>query len=392
MAAGGAVVILDPWLVRDIGFQLSFAASGGIITLLKCMPLSLQPPPFSSETKWQRRVRGCKSFVAVSTAATLATTPALAMHFGTISVGAFWTNLIVVPFVSAIAFPLVLFGSTLSTASLPLGPEILNLGLWCFSTLSDGLKWVCGLPGNLVVVGAITPFAASFLTVACFGAIAFARSKARPMCVVSACIGLLAFAVDWFQKPDAVVDFLPVGQGDSTLVIAEGRSTLVDAGGSRFGAGPGYRIIIPHLRRRGVDRVDLAVVTHWDVDHYQGFEALLERAPPQRWLAPNTRPELELPGPVFAPSRYGHMLWRTMKLRSKNNSSVVGVLPETVFLSGDIESQAERAWVAGGLAAVPVLKIPHHGSATSSSAAFIDAIATKGCRVVGSTKKPVWSS
>ncbi len=376
-AAAAAVVILDPWLVRDIGFQLSFAASGGIITLLKCMPLSLQPPPFSNETDWQRRVRGAKSFVAVSTAATLATTPALAMHFGTISIGAFWTNLIVVPFVSAVAFPLVLIGSVMSTASIPLGSQILALGLWCFSALSDGLKWVCDLPGNLLVVGAISSTSAVLLTIACFCAIAFARQRVRPIAILSAVLGLCVWAVDFTQRPDVVVDFLPVGQGDSTLVLIDGHSTLVDAGGSRFGSGPGYRTIIPHLRRRGVDRVDLAVVTHWDVDHYQGFEALIERAPPANWLVPDAPAKLKLPHSVGVPARHGQTLWRAMALRSENDSSVVGLVPENLFLSGDIETRAEQRWVSEGLSTAPILKVPHHGSSTSSSPAFIDAISPR---------------
>jgi competence protein ComEC len=203
------------------------------------------------------------------------------------------------------------------------------------------------------------------------------------------------------------VTFLDVGQGDSTFVVfPRGSTLLVDAGGLGFSSGfdIGDRVVAPVIRVSGHRRIDRLALTHGDPDHIGGAMSVLrEFRPSEVWegiSVPRSdaltalRVAAQSQGARWANVRAGDAIriddvdviarhpqpaeWERQKVR--NDDSLVldirwrGI---SVLLTGDIGRESEAS-VAAGLSSTPaapirVLKVPHHGSLTSSSVAFREA-------------------
>jgi len=212
---------------------------------------------------------------------------------------------------------------------------------------------------------------------------------------------------------------IDVGQGDSLLVIfPEGRSMVIDGGGvlqfihPSHGAAPdetpaapprrpnldtGEDVVSPYLWSRGIRRIDIVVATHAHEDHSGGLAALLENFHPHElWVGANPSAQLlrraaELRIPVRRPNasdrpfEYGGAGLEVLSppqyfspSKAGNNDSLAlrityGV--NSFLLTGDLESPMERLLLAGGHPLhSDVLKVGHHGSKTSTSPDFLDAV------------------
>jgi competence protein ComEC len=206
------------------------------------------------------------------------------------------------------------------------------------------------------------------------------------------------------------IDFLDMGQGDAALVtLPDGRTLLVDGGG-RPDVGDlsasktdkrsiGEAVVSEYLWWRGLDRVDYVLATHADADHIDGLNDVLRNFTVDAALVgrnPETDPEyakfartLSTTDTHLAIVQAGdvihfgdveiHVLWppaaREPNEPSHNNDSVVLQLiygRRKILMTGDIEKGAERALVTSGADLhADVVKVPHHGSKTSSTAAFV---------------------
>jgi competence protein ComEC len=207
---------------------------------------------------------------------------------------------------------------------------------------------------------------------------------------------------------DLVVTFLDVGQGDAAVVEAPGGAVmLVDGGGARDGMfDPGARIVEPFLRARGIGRIDIVALSHPHPDHLNGLHRVLERfavgglwssgddgrnpeyhrlirtahrrgiATPTVTAQPLGRARVEPLGPF-----YGDDIGKPPGLTVNDASLVfrVGWAGRGVLFSGDLEADGEGELAgrrdAGQAVAADVLKVPHHGSRTSSSDELLDAVA-----------------
>ena len=200
------------------------------------------------------------------------------------------------------------------------------------------------------------------------------------------------------------VVFFDVGQGDATLVwTAEGHAMLVDAGGlagSTFDIGE--RVLAPSIRALGVRSLDALVLTHGDPDHIGGAATAIRRFTPRSVWEGTPVPAHAGLRELAALAVTRHAIWRTVQAgdsersgdatirvlhppppdwerqRVRNDDSVVLELRlggVSILLPGDIGSEPERT-LAPRLALAPtvIVKAPHHGSATSSTQAFIDAV------------------
>jgi competence protein ComEC len=198
------------------------------------------------------------------------------------------------------------------------------------------------------------------------------------------------------------IAFLDVGQGDATLVQGRSGTVLVDAGAAVPGGPDLGRVAVrPALGALGVRRLDLLVVSHADLDHRGGLPAVLEAFPVGAVWMPAGRlgepglalladtarrrgvPVLEA-GAGDPEAAVGDLrvqaLWppRDGARRSANAGSLVlrvAVAGRRVLLPGDLEAAAELGLLGTGAdLAADVLKLPHHGSRTSSSPVFLAAV------------------
>src|SRR5690554_2506175 len=290
-AAAIGLTLWQPAVVVDLGFQLSFAATLGILLFLRFRPAILNPTDDllgAPEPRWQQRARAAGLFVGVSTSATCATIPTLAAQFGEVALCGFWVNLVVTPFVSAVVFPILVGGAFLSML-LP-GP-----GFWVIARSTDILLAMrpvmdaaARLPGSQWVTGSAPWWAVIALVVA---ALLWTSSRWKPRAMLLALIflmlglscGLLARPAE--SRRELRVHFIPVGQGDATLIeFPDSTTMLIDAGGTRTGSDPGRFVVVPYLRRLGIWRLDWVLVTHADLDHMGGMAAVIDRMRPRNFL------------------------------------------------------------------------------------------------------------
>ncbi len=402
-----ALLMVRPTFLFDVGFQLSFAAVGAIVTLVPVFEGGI--PAWWTAGRARRWVTG---MTLVSLAATLGTMPVLLFHFGRVPLAGLVLNLAAIPATTvtlAGGLFTVLFGgwaaplADLAGASAEVGATVL---FWVSRAGAEWLAWsnVGGYVQSGWYLGAMT-----------LGLLALAfglRPRVRWRLVAAA--GCLAAFGVWQPvwtgdaQPDLEVVFFDVGQGDAALLsLPNGRHLLVDAGVRDPYTDAGARTLLSHLRRHGINRLDAVVVTHPHADHFGGLPALLR--------------EIEIGQVVHNGQPYGsHLYAETFGLMDSlgvRNHTVVGgdslaldpavhlqvlapdiaphlgaeandgsvVLKVTYggtsfLLTGDAEHAAETDLVAqyGDLLRSDVVKVGHHGSRTSSTPALVERVIGDG--------------
>ncbi|NLG83832.1 MAG: MBL fold metallo-hydrolase [Firmicutes bacterium] len=203
----------------------------------------------------------------------------------------------------------------------------------------------------------------------------------------------------WWQAlavpADLSVTFLDVGQGDAILVRAPGGRTMLVDGGEEEAAPK----ILAHLRRTGINRLDLLVLSHPHSDHVGGLREVVEEIPVGLVLDPGWSHPSEVYRRFLLALKAKNIGWRRARrgLRFTLGREVTGevlypqpAMPEpedlnegslvlllrykevSLLLPGDLEREGEAALLAGGdLPRVTVLKVGHHGSAGSTSEAWL---------------------
>lgn len=377
-ALGMSVLIIsvaDPFLPLTLGFQLSVAATLGLLTIARRLADDLAGRPVL--------LAG-----AATLGAQLATAPLLAASTGSLSLMALPANLLVAPFAgiaTLVGFLALGAGMVFSPAmSLALGtlpPITMMLTVArLFAELPGAVLEVPGGVAGLAIVGGSIVVAI----------LASRRGMlSRGGIVVLAVLIPLAggvFTACQRQPPldGLIVTMIDVGQGDALLVTLEGHAMLIDGGDSELDA-------LQALRRYGVRRLDLLVVTHPHDDHISGLVAVARRTPIGVVLDPGLDAgladyvELEqviahrrIPVKIaragqrfpFGPARID-VLWPIDPLLEgtdsdlNENSVVLRVTygTDTVLFAGETQEESQRALIGRGGLAADVVKVAHHGSA-----------------------------
>ncbi len=385
LVAMAAVVALDPWALMQAGFWLSFVAVGMLLALGAREPQRAVRPG-----RWWRPAL---ALGREQLAITLALAPLGLVLFQQVSLVGLLANLLAIPWVTWLVTPVALLGLLL--------PPLWSLAGELVAALLAALQPLAGLPWAVLERPAV-PW-----PLACAGLAGGVLAVLRVPAVVRL-LGLpLALPMLLWQplRPasgEMELLALDVGQGTAVLVRTARHSLLYDAG-PRYSreSDAGHRVLVPVLRALG-ERLDVLLLSHADSDHTGGAAAVRAAQPqarvlasfgdaPQAWgrAAGPTEPcvagrawqwdgvtfELLHP-PQGDLDRLAKPNHRSCVLRVRSASGVVALLP------GDLEAAQEKALVqrlaeAGQLAPVDWLLVPHHGSKTSSSAEWLDALSPK---------------
>ena len=400
-------LLVDPGALARPGFQLSFSGSLGLV--LGYRPLSV----------WIRgRIpRRIPSFVsgglAAGVAATLATLPLVAWHFGRVSLVGIPLTLVVTPLV-VLAIPGILICILLS---------LVHPGLARF--LAQGVEMDLQLFATLVQAAAELPMASVWVSraavLAGMGGLALGALllRLRPEVGKGRRVPVLATAVvgallvwplgaDFMGRGTLEMVMLDVGQGDAMAIRSPGgRWVLVDAGPRTETFDAGARTVLPYLRARGVRVLDLLVLTHPDLDHVGGATAILKEFPVLAVLDPGEAAGKDTFLDVLAAAGAMGVPWRVvgagdslnldgMALRvvgpegwagsgnprqagpvdGSNESSLVLEIrfgSFTALLAGDAPASSEILFISRLMSSqVQVLKVGHHGSHTSTSRELVE--------------------
>ncbi len=368
-----AVLLLDPFAVNEAGFWLSFSAVALIFYGISGR-LAVRRSP--GRSIWWRYGR-------IQCLLGLALLPLGFRFFGEYPVAAPLANAFAVPWVSALVVPPVLAGTLASTFLPSVGAALLELGHLALSALWHGLEL---LDRHVPVLPAGPALPRWQMLAALAGALILVAPHGLP----ARWLGALWMAPLLFPSPVLLpegalrVAVLDVGQG-TAVVLRTRDHTLVYDTGPRFSArfDTGAAVVVPYLRHHGVRTVDVLVLSHRHQDHVGGAESVLEGA-----VVEGIMTNVSAWAEGATPCREGRKWeWNAVRFsvlhpppdaRDTGNegSCVVRVDAgeSSVLLTGDIGEPSERTLIDRHHLQADLLLVPHHGSATSSSPAFLDAV------------------
>jgi competence protein ComEC len=392
------LVLADaPLELFDPSFQLSFAAALGTALLTRRftpLPLRTARPGVG----WHA-LRFIAQLFAASLAALVATAPIAAWHFAQFAPAGLVANLVVVPLAELALVPGGLVACTASTLHLPGAVLLIQIAGFLAHTLAAFVRaaaafapaWNVGAPSMVELVAWYVGLGAVALGIRRAGRIALAG-----VLVVALSLGTRELVRR--TTTTLTAHFLDVGQGDACVLELPGGHVVIIDGGGSFDPDfdPGRQVIAPFLHRTGIRRIDLIVLSHPHPDHANGLAALVDELPVgEVWT---NAPDSAQPGtarlvavarahgvPVGAPRPLvlGSALLRplagtvTDAAFGENDNSIVLAIEHAgrrLIFAGDLERAGEAALVGAGVPRADVVKVPHHGSKTSSTSDFVAAL------------------
>lgn len=429
VVAAFVILFCDPLAIYDVGFQLSLACVGGILAWMNPLQLWLFPLEYQMPLP-VRFGRGVIFLLMTGFVAQVAALPLTAYHFSLVSLIAPVAGILLVP----ISELLLVSGMAVAglSALIPI-PAMAWMPIhWLCQFLLQTTQ-VFAAPDFAAVAlppppaGSVIAFYVAFVVLSLtFRHLAtrrtfFPETPPRRSTVQLAAFPLAAlFALPLLvvlppilaaklQSNQLRVTFLDVGQGDSTVIeTPDGAVAVIDGGGypgtdERYTGDPGSRIVVPFLRRRGINRIDVLVPTHPDEDHVQGLIAVTRAFPIrrvldggvpdggndasarlrqllQRKIIPVTKARrgqtipLGTSGVMLDVLHPAETLLTNTRSFTNGNSIILRLRYRnaTMLFTADAEEAAEANLLQSGMPLqADVLKVGHHGSRSSSGQSFL---------------------
>ncbi len=402
-AAALAILAFTPLAILDPGFQLSFAGVLGII-FLRAPLLTLAPDQLQKRGLF----RGLFDAFVIGIGAFLVTAPIVAHHFGVIAPISIVAGVPALPLTSR-----ALIGIAAALAFDPLLPGVARLIAASTGACLDALDWIAGVAAAIPYGnGPIPPPPWWSWSIAAgiglFAAAAVRRGSRRIRWIAgtgATIAALVAWPLVTVNGPDGLeIHFVDVGQGDAVAIRTPGdRWVLVDAGPASADFDAGQQRVLPFLRASGARRLEAFVLTHPDMDHIGGAEAVFAGIPVSfvfepghvvgkesyldflgavdlhrtQWRAARAGRTMELDGVRF------DFLWPDPSAvdASDDANQISAVMRITygdfsLLLTGDAGVEVERLLVQrhGPDLRARILKLGHHGSDTSTDGGFLDEV------------------
>ncbi len=398
--AAFAMLVSNPYMIYDAGFALSFFSVLGIVFFEPIMTEF-----FGKVTKFKKLV----SLVSITLSVQVMLLPFLAMYFNKVSPYALLANLLIVPVLTIVLAVGFIFAATSFLGGFVAGT--VSFVLWLF------LKYM-----NIVIyVISILPFSADdvfgmdvirvilYYLLAMSAYMFFAKGNRRyniACLILSAAIAFGSICGAIYDMQFVHVDFINVGQGDAALIqIPYGKTVVIDGGGSSPASERdiGEEIFVPYIKRKGINKIDYAILSHYDKDHAQGIAAALRLMRVDNLILPYRGDDMEEEKYKTIIEDAAHKQGTNVMYFKEGDSLTVGgacfdvyaptlqnaknrgfeendkslvvkmTYGKTSFLfTGDIEEAAEAKLVHyGDKIRADVLKVAHHGSENSTNAKFI---------------------
>ena len=398
LAAAGAVTAFDPWALLQPGFWLSFVA---VALLMGSEPAQRATTPRATTadapTSPMQRGLGAAGRLAhgalrTQVIATLGLTPLSLVFFQQVSVVGLVANLVAIPLVTLLITPLALLGVFV--------PPLWSAGGYVVQRLNDGLALLTALPGAVWTVPA-APVWAQLAGLAAAALAVLPLPWRLRLAAVPLALPLLWPVAHWPRQGAFELLAADIGQGTAVLLRTRAHLLLYDSGPQySLDSDAGQRVLLPLLRARGEQRIDRLMLSHRDSDHVGGAAALLRALPvTELWSSLETghallgAPHAAAAAPKAVRCEAGQSwTWDGVRfevLHPPREDYERGLKPNALscvlrvsgrahsaLLTGDIEHAQEMALVAADAAALrsELLVVPHHGSKTSSSPAFLEAV------------------
>jgi len=395
------ILLLNPLILYDAGFLLSFIVTLFIINL----------SPILQEL-FYKIVVWIKNPLAVSTAAWIGIFPLSAYFFSKVSIISIVSNIFIIP-LTGIAVILGFVTFFIGLVSISLAGIVANINYLVLNLITFIAKSFSSLPFAFIYVAqpSIMVIALYYLTVffiieIFYKKILSHKIKKKTTLIVLSVIFLIIIVQVFYPADNLKVNFINVGEGDCILIEAPNKiNILIDGGGtpqSNFDVG--NKIVIPYLRRKGINKINLLVLTHPHLDHLEGLlpvirefrvdmvldsglicdsseykeflSLILKKGIPyhqakagDNFIFSNNL-EIFLLNPLYDSDFYDESDF--------NNASIVVKLfyKNADFLfTGDIEEATEKKLLVWqNILQSDILKVGHHGSETSTNLEFLDKV------------------
>lgn len=389
-------LIFNPYSLLDLGFQLSYGGTIGIIIFIK----RIQEKKSNSKV-----INYIKQMALLSIYANIIIIPIMMYHFNTVSFTFIISNIMASPILGII----VITGFLFIIASITVKPLTRLIAIFIKPILSILIKisQICSkLPFSNILV--VTPY--MFNVISYYAIILYCiKSKKNNKCKIIICLLIVLILINFiiYIFPQKLrIFFIDVGQGDSTLIITPDKKTVLIDGGGSDSFDVGEKVLLPYLLDRRILKIDYVLISHFDTDHCGGILTIMEKVKVKNIIISEQAEHSEnyerfkklmihkkirlievKKGDKIKIGRYSEfkILFPTSRLLSENplnNNSIVAQFNYNNFkmlFTGDIEKLAEQQILKTEKAEIraDILKVAHHGSKTSSIPEFIKAVRPK---------------
>ena len=361
------VLLVEPHAAITKGFYLSFIAVAILLI-----------------ANQRFRSSGIKKILIMQASCLIGLMPLTLYCFGYGAFSGFFANVLAIPFVGFLMVPLALLMQIIQG----IGLEYLS---YLANTLSGALLYYLQVVDEMSFLNITGSYSFLVFPIACLVAIfALLLFPKKYMLLPTGLIFCAAFNISTgtIRPKSTQMDIIDVGQGLSILIRTQKHALLYDTGGKYYkGPDMGSIAIVPYLKYLGIKKLDALIISHPDLDHRGGLDSIEKVISARDFIVDdpkyyNRGKNCHTQSPWVWDGVHFEFLALPVPMKRKNNHSCVlrvYTAHGQWLLTGDIERESERWLVDNYKSKLPsrVLVVPHHGSKSSSSEYFLNAVKPK---------------